>query len=235
MYKFLYFDLDGTLFDFETASRTALKDCLPDLIRKFGLDTVFEKFKYINMSLWNEVEKGTINVDTLRLKRFESLFLQFNQQPETAAITGERYIDRLSVQAPLLQEAEQLLLKLRDQFRLGIITNGISTVQRKRLKISGLESWFDPIIISYDYGISKPDTAIFDIAVEKTGLPRESHLFIGDSITSDMAGADRAGIDFCWFNPGSQKAPEQYCFKYEIRELTELLEILKRNMNAAIC
>lgn len=81
-------------------------------------------------------------------------------------------------------------------------------------------------MISSEVGVAKPDAAIFDGAFDQMGRPPKAEtLIIGDSLTSDMRGESDYGIDACWFNPHAQPRPTDVTIRYEIRQLTELLDL----------
>ncbi len=225
-YRILLFDLDGTLFDYDQAYKQALKETLPELFEEVGADAVISTFHQANLALWEEVEQGRVTVNSLRTLRFSKLFNTYRWDKQDPEVMGRKYIRILANQAQLMDQAREVITNLGNRFQLGVITNGIASVQRKRLELSGLTHFFDPIVISFEYQTSKPEPEIFDIAVEQSGLPRESTLYIGDSVTSDMAGANNAGIDFCWFNPQNLDVPDRYDVRFNIQHLDELLKIL---------
>ena len=100
--------------------------------------------------------------------------------------------------------AEAVLQRLSETYRLGMITNGYSDSQRGRLGAARLLDVFDPLLISEEVGVAKPDVRIFKMALTHLGLPPEAVLYIGDSISHDREGCLRAGIDFCHYCPGSK-------------------------------
>ena len=105
-------------------------------------------------------------------------------------------------QSQLLPGALDLVRELAKRFPLALITNGIAAVQNKRFAASPITRYFKSIVISEEVGIAKPDPRIFRPALEKLGVEAADVLYVGDSITSDMAAARNAGMDFCWVNPG---------------------------------
>jgi putative hydrolase of the HAD superfamily len=127
----------------------------------------------------------------------------------------------------LIDGAEEVLVKLRPDFGLAIITNGLKDVQRPRFARSSIGKYFDVLIISEEVGAAKPDPAIFDFAFELIGQPsRTEVLIIGDSLTSDMAGGAGYGIDTCWFNPTHLESDPNLNVNYEISDLRQLLNFL---------
>ena len=82
-----------------------------------------------------------------------------------------------------------------------MITNGYSNSQRGRLKAAGLLRLFNPLLISEEVGVAKPDALIFEMALTQLELRPEAVLYVGDSINHDREGCLRAGIDFCHYCP----------------------------------
>ena len=143
------------------------------------------------------------------------------------ALMNRYYMEQLSRHADLLEEAEEICNILYKKYKLYIITNGSSLTQHGRFAICPLTPLFQNIFISEDMGVKKPQKAYFDaVAAAIPGFDPQRALVIGDSLSSDILGANHAGWDCCWYNP--QALPnfsDAHC-TYEIRRLRNLLEIL---------
>ena len=107
-----------------------------------------------------------------------------------------------------------------------MITNGYSDSQRGRLKAAGLLRLFDPLLISEEVGVAKPDALIFEMALTQLELRPEAVLYVGDSISHDREGCLRAGIDFCHYCPTPSKSDALPPVNYRIAEFAELIPIL---------
>jgi putative hydrolase of the HAD superfamily len=86
------------------------------------------------------------------------------------------------------------LVRIGAQYRLGMVTNGTGQTQRAKLAALGLEGLFDPLVISEEIGVRKPDARAFELAIADWRIPAESVLFVGDDPVSDVAGAEAAGM-----------------------------------------
>ncbi|MEJ2545513.1 MAG: HAD-IA family hydrolase [Calditrichaceae bacterium] len=127
----------------------------------------------------------------------------------------------------MIDGAHELVEFLSDSTDLVLITNGLTIVQRPRIKNSGMETYFKEVIISEEVGSAKPDPKIFDITFQRLGYPaKDKVLIVGDSLTSDMAGGIGYGIDTCWFNANNKDGHNGVDYTYEIKELSELRQIL---------
>lgn len=225
-YTTLLFDADGTLFDYRRSSFGALRETLEYLGAPFS-EEINETYQRINQSLWDELEQGKITREELRVRRFERFFLTQNIPVERADEADKFYMNVLGGGNYLLPGAEELIKSLFGKYKIYIITNGTSSVQRKRFNGSAICDFLDDIFISDEIGIQKPMKGYFDYVTEH--IPEKelrNMLIIGDSLTSDIQGGNNAGIDTCWFNPSGKDNNSEAKPTYEIKKLTDLYEIL---------
>jgi putative hydrolase of the HAD superfamily len=119
------------------------------------------------------------------------------------------------------------LSELRQQVdALVLITNGPGSTQRHKAEATGLTGLLDAVIISGEAGVSKPDPAIFALAGRAADVPLAAAWHVGDSLTSDIAGAANAGLGAgVWLNRTHAATPEPPP-DYEITSLTELPGLL---------
>lgn len=224
-YKWLLFDADGTLFDFDRAEASALCKTL----EQFGVPFTPERlttYQRINNQLWRALENGLITTGDLKVRRFESFFeeLQLDLSPHSFSLA---YLEQLGTCSELIAGAVEILQALHTRYQLAIVTNGLKAVQRSRLARSPIRDYIAEMVVSEEVGASKPDQAIFDAAFERIGRPLKSEaLMIGDSLTSDMEGGYRYGVDTCWYNPTNQSQSVDLKITYQIGNLAELANIL---------
>lgn len=224
-YTWLLFDADGTLFDFQHAEAIALASTP----RQMGIvvpSSFAETYHQINASLWEKFEAGELRAHDVRTQRFQQLFEALGI-PEDSAPFSEAFLKNLINASSFLAGAEALLAYLKQGYRLALLTNGFADVQHARIARLGVERLFDPIIISEEVGVAKPDPAIFDLALEKMANPaKPTVLMIGDSLSSDIRGGLNAGIDTCWLNLDSIRNDSDIKPTHEIHSLSELLPLL---------
>lgn len=229
-YRWLLFDADGTLFDYERAEAAALGQAL----RQIGV--AFEPgclaaYRRINQALWQALERGEITPGALKVRRFELLLAAIGVV-HPAADLSETYLRCLAACSDLMDGAEEVLRTLQGQYRLAIVTNGLQVVQRSRLARSAIRDCIAELIISEEIGAAKPAKEFFDAAFARLGLPRKHEvLMIGDNWTSDIEGAARYGLDTCWFNPARRSRPASLAVTVEIASLRELPEWLSSSGN----
>lgn len=225
-YKFILFDADNTLFDFSRSEHEAVSEALGD----FGFDptdTVIDDYSRINQSLWEKLERGEIEKHRLRVERFELLFEKEGFDVGKAQAVSDRYSERLSKKAYLIDGAEEILAALAPYADLYIVTNGIKNIQESRFAASCLGKYIKASFISEEVGCEKPDVRFFDEVERRIpGFSRREALIVGDSLTSDIRGGINAGIDTCWFNPRRKAAPTDMKINYVIGNLSELKKIV---------
>ena len=224
-YPWLWFDADGTLFDYNRAEATALKKTFHSLTLPFE-DEYLGVYRNINSKLWRALEQHEITPAVLRFRRFELLLesLRLSGSPDQMSTA---YIEQLAICSDLMDGAYEVLQTLHGRSQLAIVTNGLQAVQRSRLAHSRIRHFISELIISEEVGAAKPQPAFFDAALARTGhLAKSDVLVIGDSLTSDIQGGVDYGVDTCWYNPNAELRPESLSITYEIKHLRELLDFL---------
>jgi YjjG family noncanonical pyrimidine nucleotidase len=223
-YKSIFFDADDTLFDYPAAERAALLTCHHKFHIPLEPKIFIDAYRRHNHDVWREFERGETDQATLRVERFRRLSAELNLAEMPLDKISSFYLETLAHQSQLLPGALDLVRKLAIKFPLALITNGIASVQNKRFAASPISTYFRSIVISEEVGIAKPDPRIFAPALQKIGVEVADVLYIGDSVTSDMAAARNAGMDFCWVNPKGIPVPAGYAPVFIIAAIKDLLE-----------
>lgn len=225
-YDWLFFDADGTLFNFDLAEAKALEGTFRDLNIPFepGYARVYQE---INRQVWLEFEQGQITSEALRIVRFQRLFDALSVTVDAEAFS-RRYLVNLAMASDLLPGAAELIQRLRQSYHLALITNGLKDVQRPRLARSKISNAFDEVAISEEMGVAKPDPQYFAAVFERIGLADKARvLVIGDSLSSDIQGGVNFGLDTCWYNPQGQDGSQKIKATYEIQQLGDLVDLLE--------
>lgn len=235
--KHLFFDLDRTLWDFETNSEAALNILFDQLelgneIRSFR--TFHTQYKKINAELWFQYAKGELTKEDLRTKRFERTLQKFKvDNPQLAQKLGDGYIEISPYQTNLFPNTIETLESLRkDEYKLHIITNGFKEVQFIKLKNSGLIDFFDVILCSEEVGKSKPNPEVFQFALNRANAKKNESLMIGDDYHADIIGAEKFGMQSILFDPYNKHKEGRHDWKIKhLNEIPELIPwIVKSNL-----
>lgn len=228
MYDHVFFDADGTIFDFMAAEHWAISQ----VIAALGLDPdgkAAETYSHINNGVWLEFEQKRITLQQLKTERFRR-FLLHHQITGNPKEISNRYEGLLAQTYHLYDDALPVLDTIRNAgIPMSLITNGIAQVQRGRLRATGTASYFKAIVISEEIGIQKPDPRYFSVALRKAreaGTSAEHPLVVGDSPTSDIRGGIAAGWDTCWVNRFGMTLDHDAVPTHEISSLLELPRIL---------
>ncbi len=229
MYDHILFDADGTLWDFTAAENYALKA----LFEEGGLlvtDEMIGTYHTINHRLWLDLEKGLTTMEKLKVERFFRFYAayQVDFDAETAA---ERYIHHLSTSHHIYDDTLQVLEEIEAMgIPMSIITNGITAVQKGRVEATGTFRFFSYVAIGEELGYVKPDVRFFSRTFEKLnrrGFFPHRPLVVGDSLSSDIEGSVQAGLDSVWINRYDMDIPSSPAYTYTIRNLEELLPIIR--------
>jgi putative hydrolase of the HAD superfamily len=227
-YQHIFFDLDRTLWDFDSNSY----ECLSEIITKYDLDSMMEDASLLieayhrnNLELWELYRKGQMTKEVLRTLRFRMSLAEFGIDDEVLARKiGEDYLRNTSRKTILIPHTLEILDYLRSKYHLHIITNGFQETQEKKLRNSGLDKYFTSMTTSETVGHNKPRPEIFHHAISSVHARKVNCLMVGDDLEVDIAGARNFGIDQVFLNRDEIRHTDPVT--YEINSLLELKEIL---------
>jgi putative hydrolase of the HAD superfamily len=228
VYKHIFFDLDRTLWDFDSNSREALTDVfnMHQLNRFFETPEPFiNSYHKYNELLWDRYRQGNINKELLRSLRFDLTLRDVNiSDPALVKAIGEDYLRLSSEKTILFPHTHETLGYLYEKYHLYILTNGFRETQFSKLKNCNLSKYFQTVFTSETIGYNKPHPKIFHWAMSSVNGRKEECLMIGDDIEVDILGADRCGIDGVYFNP--DRFVTEVRPRYEIESLIQLKAFL---------
>ena len=229
-YKDLFFDLDHTLWDFETNSKETIQELytthrLVDL-GIVDFDRFYSTYSAHNHRLWDRYTKGFIKQEELRWKRVYLSLLDFKVANEPLAKEmSQAYLEILPNKKHLFPYTIEILeyLKQKD-YKMHLITNGFESVQFKKIKNSGLQDYFIEVITSEASNSLKPQKEIFEYALKNANASIEESIMIGDNESADIQGGINIGMDTIFVNH-IQVVPTVPA-TYTITHLKELENIL---------
>ncbi len=226
-YTTILWDLDQTLLDFDRSMDYAIRE----VFARYDLymdEKIAARYEVINRDHWNRLERGEITKEEVKVGRFRVLLAELSIGHIDPAKIAADYQDVLGSVYYYIDGAVEVVTRLRDLgFHQYVVTNGVNTTQSSKMKLSGFDRLMDGVFVSELLGYPKPMKGYFDACF--AALPegtREQSILVGDSLTSDMQGANNAGITACWFNPKGRKKDVAVQIDYEIRHLRELPAIL---------
>ena len=227
-YKYILWDVDGTLLDFLAAEKAAIKA----LFKKCGFgectDEMISEYSKINVKYWQALERGEMTKPQILVGRFREWFELRGIPVIKAESFNQDYQLALGDTVVFCDNSLEVVkdLKAKGFIQAGI-TNGTKRAQTKKLNLSGLGDIFDYVFISEDVGVEKPNREFFDRVISDMDiLNLKEALVIGDSLTSDIKGANNAGIDCCWYNPKGKTSDNSLKIDYEIKNIGDILDIL---------
>lgn len=226
-YKAMLIDADNTIFNFTESEKRAVAI----LFGKYGITDPKAEAMYhaANSNQWKLLEQGKTTHDALMVDRFRDFIALMGENWDAWQMCND-YIDALSAQHILIPGALDMIKRVSEHMPVAIVTNGIKQIQHARFDSSPVAKYIKALVISHEEGTDKPDPKLLYIALEKLGgiAPGET-LMVGDSLTSDIAAANNAGIDACWYNPAGKAAAEGYNVKYTITDIGKAADIALGN------
>lgn len=230
--KAIFFDLDETLFD--------TSGCRPPAVEA-SFRVAAQQHPYLTLEAWRaiseavkaEMQEFWLNAslsgaELLHEGSYRILQKLGIDNRELSARVSQAYYQAWLAHLRLYPEVLEVIRALKGRYQLGVISNGPSDLQRRKLKLFDLEKEFHPIVISGELGIAKPRPEIFQHALAQVGLAPEEALYVGDSPVYDIPGAQGAGMWAAWVNRNGlpvdnlERKPD-----YVIHDLRELVMCLE--------
>ena len=224
------FDLDDTLFDHSHAARQALAAVREGHPALADVDPIVLERRHAEIldALHLRVLAGEMGLDDARLERFRRLIEGAGIKADAALVqdAAAAYRQRYMQSWREVQGATSLLREVKARARIGIVSNNLAREQHDKLRFCGFDAYLDVTVISEEAGTSKPDPAIFAIALARIGAKAAEAVMIGDAWRADVAGARAAGVRAIWFNPSGKPRPEPWPDVDEIAALDPAADVL---------
>lgn len=210
--NWIFFDLDDTIWNFTENSSKSLEILYArsPILRKLfkSLEEFVEIYHRNNALMWQLYSRGEVTTKELKLERWRRT-LATRQFEVLTAVCEElefNYLEILAQGKEIIPGVYELLQELTKEYLLAVLSNGFTKTQYKKLLFSGLDKFITRIIVSEEIGINKPDSRLFDYAINETGATKP-YLMIGDNGETDVFGAMRAGWYAIWYNPLDKQFP----------------------------
>ena len=234
-YKAIFIDIDDTLLDYIPCCREAYGSAIRELkIKNEKLkitrsdDELFELFFAISGRLFSEAKRGLHTVaEVMELYPAEFIAKSGLADDPMNGVGAEELTETFKhafraawgTTHTLVPGAEDTLRALQHKgYRLFAASNSFGHLQRSRLQHAGILHYFEDTYISMDIGYDKPDVRFYEEALRRCGLQAHEVLMVGDSMTTDIIGAQQAGLDAIYFN----RRNEAVSYQPSISSLAEL-------------
>lgn len=230
-FKYILWDIDGTVLNFEAAERVAVRKGFKDFNLGECTDEMLASYSEINKVYWQRLERKELTKPEILVMRFRDFFVKYGIDATVADAFNAQYQVDLGDTICFNDNAYELICELNKSYVQYAASNGTAVAQNKKLNRSGLKEVFEACFISDEIGHEKPTVEFFD-AVFKTisdrygSFSKDEVIIIGDSLTSDIRGGNNAGIKACWYNPKHEINTSDAVPDYEIDDLNKIVELL---------
>ena len=195
MYRAIFIDIDDTLLDYIPCCREAFELALPEHPEYFDL------FFEISGRLFSEAKHGLHTIAEVMELYPKEFIATIGYPPEAVDPFKHAFRAAWGKTHTLVPGAKEMLENLQAKgYRLFAASNSIGHLQRSRLEKAGILKYFEDTYISMDIGYDKPDIRFYQEALRRCGLQAKEVLMIGDSMTTDVIGAQKAGMDALFFD-----------------------------------
>ena len=232
MIKAVFFDLDGTLCDSDTAWGIAVKETFQLLHKHYpnvSGEAIANAWRIVHQRLFQQLDTGKLSMANVRDSRFQCLFKELDlpidrMMEELSDFFCSRYLISLR-----LYEDVTVLEELH-AYHVGIITNGAhdehTDSQLSKVRHLGLSERIQSLTISGEIRVRKPGIQIFKVACERADVLPEEAMYIGDSVQNDIVGANRAGMTSVLINRKSEELIPQIADEQPDYAISSLHEVL---------
>lgn len=221
-------DADDTILDFHGASALALKAAF----KESGItweEEFADKFKVLNDSLWEALERKELTRTELIERRFPLYLALLKIESVDGQTFNKLYLEYLATHPIYMDGAESFLKELNKIGRVFIVTNGTERIQKSRFSICNLKEYAEEIFISDTIGFDKPAKGYTDYVVSHIkDFEKEKAVWIGDSLSADIKAANDAEITSIWYNPKKKQAGNKAKLDYIVGGFEEIFPILQR-------
>lgn len=228
-YRQIIFDVDDTLIDFAATESFAFNSLFKAHHWPVSAELQRQYHAY-NQGLWRKLEQGQLNYEQLTRTCFH-VFLKKHLQLE---VDGQQVMNEYR---SYFGEAHHLLPGVKDTlkfakrkgYKLTILSNGEKFMQRHRLQLAGILSYFDLVVTSEEAHYQKPNPHAFDYFFSRTEIGPSQTIFFGDGLQSDILGATQYGFDSIWYNHRHRKNTLHLHPLFEVDNYAQLVQLIQND------
>lgn len=235
----LLLDLDDTIVSFSVGTANLWQEVLTLHAEPLGRVDPVELARVVQQEItptyWGDSRRaawGRRNMYTARQQVLKQAldFMGHAVAEHAVAAAADAFTDAKENAVAPLDDAVEVLGDLkRHGLKLGLITNGSSKFQRRKLMRYGLERYFDVILVEEEWGVGKPDITIFEEALRALSAEPTCTWMVGDNFDADIVGAHQVGVPGVWMQHG-REAPmhPDVTPLAKIDHIRELIGLLQR-------
>jgi putative hydrolase of the HAD superfamily len=225
----IFFDLDHTIWDFDTNANETLRELYDmyqvQFISSRSVDDFIAIYTKVNHDLWSLYRQHKVTKEQLRERRFTETFREMDvYEQEIPQGVESKYIEICPTKTALMPGARETLDYLAGKYNLHLITNGFAESQRTKLRCSNLEQYFKTLTISEEVGVQKPHPKVFEIALKNAGSDLKTSQYVGDNLEADVKGAISSDWHVYWLTDDASAYRHEKCTP--IKFLSELSNLL---------
>lgn len=215
-------DIDDTILEY----RRSTADLLPISFERLGVEPFFTVEEYHDR--YSEFAEESEDMLDLRERVFAAFARERGHDPEVGREVARAYDDeRDHGNVRFLPGAREAVETLSERGPLAAVTNGAPEMQSKKLASLDIHDHFDAIVYAGYDAPAKPDPGPFYEVLEMLDVPSERAVHVGNSLTSDVAGAKNAGVRAAWLANGTETRPDSESPEpdYVLESMAELPEL----------
>ncbi len=223
--KHIFFDLDHTLWDFDTNSKKSYAFIFKKNNIAIDINTFIKIYTPINHAYWKLYREEKVTKKYLKYARLKDTFdrLGYAIKDEMIAILAEEYLENLPNYNTLFDGTIDLLNYLKPKYQLHIITNGFSEIQQAKLKNAKILDYFEQVITSESVQVKKPNPKIFFYALKKAKAYTYQSVMIGDNLEADIYGAKNIGISTIYCNFSNATSNNKVTTVTQLAQIKQIL------------
>ncbi|MDZ7954143.1 HAD family hydrolase [Nostoc sp. DedQUE09] len=228
MIKAVFFDLDDTLIDHNTAIRNAASTLFKKIIpnSEYELTLFQEQWISLTRKWYKQFFAKQVSFQESGRRRLREAFSNYGYQfSDTDAdnLLSEYWEDYIS-KCQLFDDVVKCFAQL-EKYKIGVLTNGQEAQQLKVLKRCGILPVLDVVVTSEAAGFAKPAPQIFQYACAKLGVQQTQSVYVGDNLELDAIAASDAGLIGIWLNRSHRNLGAYPLIVKQINGLNDLLKL----------
>jgi len=231
------FDLDDALMAFDIVTDKAWDRAIDEFIRCNNINIekniLLEKINTTRKWYWSDSERHKIGRENINNARREIVKLALGNYLNIEIHLLENLADNYSnIQEDLwylFDDVEKSLQEIKKmKKKIGVMTNGTSESQRKKLKRFDIEKYFDYIFIEGEIGYGKPDIKMYEYMLQITKIENNKIIMVGDNLIWDIEPPNKLGIYTIWINTRGIKL-EDYNIRPNkiIGKISDIIELIE--------